>query len=422
MLLAVAVYVIWGWVESARLSRVIAAIRQRGEPVNLDYRQKPPETQEQQTAARLYAEAADLAQERARDENYRFSRLDVDRAGPPVLDLAELADAYRNDAPPLQLLDQATALDFTRFGPIAAESEIQFLQSLSSLNALRADLLSRRHDPEAAAAALVASIRIHRAMPTTFYRYQADSRLLGSLRIFLRHTAAADGTLSTLQRAFAEWPDEDSLARETIGRRAEFLQSLSGPRGSVGEAVLFAVFRPAISYYARRQLQAFDDVIAVAREPWRRKLDDVPALLRRYPDPSQWRNRGTLKNLIEQGPPWLAIASFYLDPAGLDLATRRVAITVLAVERYRRAHAGVVPPTLDALVPALFPAVPEDPFSGKPLVYKTAADSYIVYSIDTNRLDDGGVLYGHGAMATTGPRSARSPRDFGIRVPLTPQH
>jgi hypothetical protein len=69
-------------------------------------------------------------------------------------------------------------------------------------------------------------------------------------------------------------------------------------------------------------------------------------------------------------------------------------------------------PALDALVPAFLPAVP-----GKPLIY-TAADSYIIYNIDPNKLDDGGLLYGHGAMAATGPRGGKSPRDFGIRVPL----
>ena len=101
--------------------------------------------------------------------------------------------------------------------------------------------------------------------------------------------------------------------------------------------------------------------------------------------------------------------------AGLNLAMRRVAIAALAVERYRRAHDGALPPSLDALVPALLPAVPIDPFTGHPLVYKSGKDSYLLYSADMNRNDDGGALYGTGSL---NPMPLPRLRDFGIKVPL----
>ena len=110
------------------------------------------------------------------------------------------------------------------------------------------------------------------------------------------------------------------------------------------------------------------------------------------------------------------------EAARLDLAARRIMTTVLAIERYRRAHHGAVPLSLDALVPAFLPAVPEDPLSngaGDTIRYVRQPDGYLVYSIDSNRRDDGGAFYGHGAAVTkhVGPQS---PRDVGIRVPLKP--
>ena len=42
----------------------------------------------------------------------------------------------------------------------------------------------------------------------------------------------------------------------------------------------------------------------------------------------------------------------------------------VAVERYRRANGGVLPPTLDALVPDYLPAVPRAARTGEPLVYE----------------------------------------------------
>jgi hypothetical protein len=113
----------------------------------------------------------------------------------------------------------------------------------------------------------------------------------------------------------------------------------------------------------------------------------------------------------------MAYAPTGLSQAKQELAARRVAVAAIAVERYRRAHAGAAPASLDALVPAFLAAVPEDPLSLKPLVYRRDADACVLYSVDANRKDDGGELYGHGAAIAkhVGPQS---PRDLGIRMPL----
>ena len=109
---------------------------------------------------------------------------------------------------------------------------------------------------------------------------------------------------------------------------------------------------------------------------------------------------------------------FMLRASATELASRRVAVAAIAAERYRRAHGGAASPSLDALVPGLLPRVPEDPYSGRPLVMKPDAGGYTIYSLDWDRRDDGGILYGFGAAQTqhVGPQS---PRDFGIHLPLT---
>jgi hypothetical protein len=64
-------------------------------------------------------------------------------------------------------------------------------------------------------------------------------------------------------------------------------------------------------------------------------------------------------------------------------------------------------------VPAFLPAVPVDPFSGEPLVYKPSAADYLLYSVDANRKDDGGQIYGIGSL---NPMPLPRVRDYGIRV------
>jgi hypothetical protein len=70
-------------------------------------------------------------------------------------------------------------------------------------------------------------------------------------------------------------------------------------------------------------------------------------------------------------------------------AVLRCAAAALAVEGYRLKHGGW-PQTLDALVPGWLKAVPVDPYDGKPLRYRHAAEGVVVYSVGKDGKDDGG--------------------------------
>ena len=61
----------------------------------------------------------------------------------------------------------------------------------------------------------------------------------------------------------------------------------------------------------------------------------------------------------------------------------------LACKVYKNKY-GRYPDSLDALVPGILDAVPIDPFTGKPLVYKLTADEVLIYSFGSNETDDGG--------------------------------
>ena len=71
-------------------------------------------------------------------------------------------------------------------------------------------------------------------------------------------------------------------------------------------------------------------------------------------------------------------------------AVIRMARTALALSLYR-AENGSYPDYLDVLVPEYLPEIQIDPFDGKPLRYRLEGNGYILYSVDQNRIDDGGV-------------------------------
>jgi len=70
-------------------------------------------------------------------------------------------------------------------------------------------------------------------------------------------------------------------------------------------------------------------------------------------------------------------------------ATLRLLICETALAQYLADH-GAPPAQLPELVPEYLSDVPDDPFSGRPLVYRTGPNGYVLYSVDQNCLDDGG--------------------------------
>ena len=61
----------------------------------------------------------------------------------------------------------------------------------------------------------------------------------------------------------------------------------------------------------------------------------------------------------------------------------------LQVERYRLEE-GVLPTSLEDLVPKYLDEVPLDPYDGGPLRFRAVGESYVVYSVGCDRVDDGG--------------------------------
>ena len=426
--LALGSYIVWDRVEAHRLSRAIDTIPVSEGLVVKAWSLSAPATAEQREAASLYAQAAELAYERDSSENHRAARLDVDAPRGPEIPLDEIRANYRGTDPAMPLLDRATSMDFhgfeteqrgkSPFGSIAdrrLSSHLELgLAALGSLACLRADLASISGDADTAVAALVPCIRLQRTLLNEQPRSFHGVRILGSLRIFFRHTAPSDTELATLQHAIESWPEEDPMLRTAVLDRALFVEMARGqPPNGVGFSLERVIFHPFDLASARRALPTFDEAIVIAQRPWPERWSAVEQQQMRFRAQQVERYQrppGLVAQLTDRfGMPftWTVIS---IRQSAYELAARRIAALAIAVERDRRAHNGVVPASVTA---------PEDPFSGQPLVFRRDSRGYVIYGLDTNRKDDGGVLYGFGAAPAShiGPQS---PRDFGIRIPLNP--
>ena len=445
-LLPFALHAVWDQAEASQLARTVRDLDRRGEPINLKTLRAPLPTAEERRAARLYAAAADLALAVARDNpearlTSASSVLESSLALPDLISrLDDLERRYQDGNAALELLDRATPLHFGGFGDHEPEllTNGSPLVDLNALDAARADIASARQRPDAAASAIATSVRLQRTIPILFYREVAASRTFEALRLLFVTNVVPASALNSLRQAYQDTPDEDGAADDLRINRARLvgdfwpyapgltpwaLRMKPPIRSGVMETLRFVALRPFITHQFRSMLQPLDEAIAVAKLPWPEKLDAADALARKYSvDPArQTLPKSSFVSQLGMFPRFLGPANleWSLPRAGHILASRRVAIVVLAVEQYRRDHGEALPANLQALVPDYLRAIPTDPFSGNPIRFVRQPESYMVYSVDSDRKDDGGAFYG----AYTGRRSNvfdRGPGDLGMRIPITP--
>ncbi|MBX3179968.1 MAG: hypothetical protein KF886_21665 [Candidatus Hydrogenedentes bacterium] len=85
-------------------------------------------------------------------------------------------------------------------------------------------------------------------------------------------------------------------------------------------------------------------------------------------------------------------APIRLDPVWEARACDRMSEAAIAVERWRREN-GMLPNSLESLVPDFFPAIPRDPYDGQPLRYRVEGAGYLLHCVGLNLADDGGATY-----------------------------
>ena len=447
LLAPIAVHSLWDYVEARRLSSAVEAIRQRGERVHFgNYREGRPSTPDERQASRYYGAAGLLVRdaygkpfEAARQTIAAMSALQpaAARQDSRLDSLRQLAEQY---VPALDLIDRAARLD-ARGLDYADESRYGFPnKSLADVNALRVARLAFLGEADAASRALVSTLRIRRAYADYYWsNWLPDS--LDSLGLVLAFSPPADSELLALQNEFARWDVDTEVEDQLIGMRARLIQEVwPGAFGELASLprvrdpqdrgrvprLIDLVMRPWVTRRVTRMLQEFEEALGTARQPWPTKLDAAKDFADRHPESKSTRPATsgptflpslTAQSMLDSSP--MASELGRLAPAvATKLARRRVALATLAVERYRRAHSGLAPASLEELVPAFLKSVPQDPFSGQPLRYSIVSNSYRVYSLGENRKDDGGD-WTEIEMDRTAPYLVRkASSDLGLDVPL----
>jgi hypothetical protein len=397
----------------------VEAIRKKGYPVTLAeldawYPAVPPA----ENAALVYTNAfALLAADSGLNTGASFmaSTWPLRGQGLTAEDKRGLAELLATNQAALGLLYAAPASGRSRYPidlrewPTAQLTQLAGVKGAVMLLTTEALLHASDGDGQKATQALLAAGRVADSLSeeplliSHLVRVAAWKIVLTRLERVLGLTQLTDEQLGLLQESVGDAERPQGLVRSLVGEQAIGIaiyfdrenqdaafstgqQSPSGKGGTFRMGLFFfglyratGLFQKDKAYY----LDAMGKQIAAAELPY----------------PARFTASGQAAAALTNPPSRFCIISRMMLPAlsrvhGRDAesaARIRAATAALAVERFRRARGNALPDNLQALAPTYLPAVPADPFAGKPLRFTRHGASYAVYCGGSDGKDDGGV-------------------------------
>ena len=415
VLLPISAFAVWDYVAARQLSSAIEQIRTSGDPLLADVSGNRPDSEPQKEASRLYTAAGILVHGEWLKRSKRIdavireiaSQDPADAARDPRLsELKLLEDQYR---PFFELLDRAATMDARglSYGDEPNHSLID--RSYVDMSAVRVVRLAVQGRSADAARAIEATLAVGRVSAHFLKMGMSTNR---ELELLLTFAPPGSADLERLQKAYADFRINDDVPRAVKAERARFIAMAWPTAASTpvfvprvraagpGQSHFFALLQqPFNSVRVRQALATFELADGPARQPWPMKLDAVSAFVEKHP-PTRVRRtlEGGLKRYFSDLVPSMwPVDGFATETLGSatrtaarDITWKGLGMTALAIERFRRDHNSTLPSSLSDLVPRYLTANIIDPFSGQPFHYVKKTNSYVVYSIGTNRIDDGG--------------------------------
>lgn len=233
-------------------------------------------------------------------------------------------------------------------------------------------------------------------------RFAGWGILLLRLERALSLTAFTESQLASLQKMAETAERPQAAVRAVAGEQACGIAAFTDPKVM---ATAFRGFQPSRSKADQFRAAAFINLLRITGLLQRDKafyLDNMRRQVAAFelPYPARFA-AGQQLAAVTYAPNRFYIISRMILPAlqkfqlrdAEHVAPVRVAAAVLAIERFRLAHANALPENLEQLTPACFKTVRVDPYHGKPLRYKTHGSRYAVYCVGSDGQDDGGVSW-----------------------------
>lgn len=268
---------------------------------------------------------------------------------------------------------------------------VQQLRAAARLLELEAVVHAHRGRPTAAVDSVEAMFAAARSIEqepiliSQLVRMALDGVARQRIAWLLSSDVLDDDQLARLEAGLAAIDYHPSFRRALLGERVIGLQTFADP-SLMGRDYSVLRFAPLPAADQALYLQMLAQSIAAADKRGaarERAIEQVDLHLKKL--------AGSVGGKLRYPITFLTLPSLEAFAVAISRneAERDATRMAVAIERFRRVH-GSVPSKLEVLVPQLIAVVPIDPFSSRPLVYRPTTSEYLVYSIGSNGVDDGG--------------------------------
>jgi len=386
ILIVVAAWNVWTNVETRRLQRAYGSIVQLEMGLPSEMPSTVPEGEQRADsyyAAAAVAAIAQAASDRSEQPDQVFIRQGrvVRRqrealAGGPPLTAAEASarDVFlaRNSLV-TDLVERASPLRFHRF-PDGEASGLRFrgLPAAARSEAMRTAHLLATGDVSGAGSSIAARLRLLRALDVDVAQKSIEAvEAATDIGFLLSSGRVGEIDLIVLDRALSEAYAESEF-RALLFRlaRARYDIALSADQP----------LRPVAVHFGVTEQKTIAEAMDATRLPWPQRLTAMEGLREGMLNLKRPGRSSDVKPLLQRLTPLMA------NGIGAISAARMA----VAVEGHRQ-RTGSLPKALGDLEPDRRGAM-NDPYSGEPFRYKVTANSFVVYSVGSNRRDDGGNL------------------------------
>jgi hypothetical protein len=244
-----------------------------------------------------------------------------------------------------------------------------------------------------------------------FVRLALMGAAFNNIQQLLQCADLSDSEIAEIQLGLRKMEYTACLKQALIGERALAYSSCVDPRLAEGGASLtlaesrkLSTRAPSRMADAIKSLELYERIFAGADKSLYHALQEGIAAEAEVKvlSESAWSRYTYAMTILLCPAHRQAVTAFARSAAKRDCAD-----VALAAELYRLRH-GSWPGTIEALVPEFLPSAPLDPFTNLPLKIVVTAEKFIVYSIGSDGVDNGGNL---------GEWDGPNP-DFGFFVPL----
>jgi hypothetical protein len=414
IVVAISAVTIWRMSLESKNRARLKAISDRGEPVDsVALNRSYADVTDTENAAFVWLDgAAEMTAEAEKNDGWKKFKIPSRGTNLTQAQIEWARGIVHSNQPALKTFRKAATLTKSRYpvdltpGFNALLPHLSKLKSIARLLQAEVAVAVADGDAQRAVDAVKALLAVGRSLAneplliSQLVSHSTDATAFATMDYLIRRLALTDAQLADLTAAFARSEDVNSLYLALVGERATFVSATKDPYAFLATAG----GPPASSSVSQSAQELFFGVMRMTGFFERDFGFGVDALttniaFAKLPDPHRFASRTNWSVTEARAREGRYILSGFLLPAlgkavhrdTEDRAKARMAQTVLAIERYRLAHANELPDNLGALVPAYLATILSDPFDGHPLRFKRRESGYIVYSVGPDAVDDGGL-------------------------------